>query len=95
MLVTLDEGLEESLSESLLRLMDTTNSFIPGGFSWADISSSGNSRTTYTSGALLKERISQDEGASFCLCLMLKGLSVSHAAYLVHGCERCPGLLSA
>lgn len=44
-LVTLDEGLEESLSESLLRLMDTTNSFIPGAFSWADISSSGDSRT--------------------------------------------------
>ena len=45
-LVTFDGGLEVSLSESRsrLRLTDTTNSLLPGAFSWADVSSSGNGR---------------------------------------------------
>lgn len=39
-LVALEDGLDESTSESLLVSMDTITSFIPEVFSWEDSSSS-------------------------------------------------------
>lgn len=39
--MALEDGLDESASESLLVSMDTITSFIPEDFSWEDSNSSG------------------------------------------------------
>lgn len=58
-LVALEDGLDDSASESLLVSMDTMTSFIPEGFSWEDSNSSGrmNARTDGKKGGRRREKI--------------------------------------
>lgn len=48
--MALEDGLDESASESLLVSMDTITSFIPEDFSWEDSNSSGRTRNKRTDG---------------------------------------------
>lgn len=60
--MALEDGLDESASESLLVSMDTITSFIPEDFSWEDSNSSGRTRNKRTDGG---RQTGEEEKISF------------------------------
>ncbi len=60
--MALEDGLDESASESLLVSIDTITSFIPEDFSWEDSNSSGRKQTTDGEEMQEREKIRLREG---------------------------------